>query len=173
MVIGLTGLINAGKSTVAQHLMLQYGFVLVKFAQGLKDMMRALGLNESEIEGVLKELPCDKLNGRTPRYAMQTLGTEWGRNHMGQDFWVNLLVQKVHQMDCNVVIDDCRFPNEAVAVQRDLQGKVWRLVRAASYGTHSSERDQAYITPDLTLMNTGTLDELLEKVDTVLSDEHH
>ena len=66
MVIGLTGLINSGKSTVADYLITQHGFQLVKFAQGLKDMVRALGLTQDEIEGVKKELPCDKLNGRTP-----------------------------------------------------------------------------------------------------------
>jgi hypothetical protein len=171
MVIGLTGLINSGKSTVADYLITQHGFVRVKFAQGLKDMVRALGLTEDEIEGVAKELPCDKLNGRTPRYGMQTLGTEWGRNLMGHDFWVNLLVQKVHRMEfgVNVVIDDCRFPNEAVAIQRDLQGRVWRLVRNSGIGFHSSESEQVWITPDWTIQNTGTLDELLSKVDTVFS----
>ena len=176
MVIGLTGLINSGKSTVADYLITQHGFTLIKFAQGLKDMVRALGLTQDEIEGVKKELPCDKLNGRTPRYAMQTLGTEWGRNYMGQDFWVNLLVQKVHALEfgTNVVIDDCRFPNEAVAVQRDLQGKVWRIIRGdKSYGIHASEREQLFINQDVILYNHGTLDELLSKVETLISDEHH
>ena len=96
MVIALTGLMNSGKSTVADYLVTHRDFVRLKFAQGLKEMMRALGLTDDEIEGVRKEMPCERLNGRTPRYAMQTLGTEWGRTHMGQDFWVNLLVQKAH-----------------------------------------------------------------------------
>lgn len=175
MVIGLTGLMNAGKSTVAEYLMLQHGFLRLKFSQGLKDMVRALGLNESEVEGVLKEMPCDKLNGRTPRYAMQTLGTEWGRTHMGQDFWINLLVQQAHRLGGNIVIDDCRFPNEAVAIQRDLQGKVWKVVRGIQpLGVgHASEREQAYVTPDTVLMNNGTLDQLLEKVELVLSESNH
>ena len=47
---------------------------------------------------------------------------------------MNLLVQKAHRLEygTHIVIDDCRFPNEAVAVQRDLQGQVWRLVRGLS-----------------------------------------
>lgn len=175
MVIGLTGLINAGKSTIADYLVLHRGYTRLKFASGLKAMVEALGLDYEEIEGVRKELPCDKLNGRTPRYAMQTLGTEWGRKHMGQDFWVNLLVQKAHRLEfgTNVVIDDVRFPNEAVAIQRDLMGKVWRVVRHESYGTHASESEQVYIRPDCTLYNYGTVDELLEKVEKTLSEDHH
>lgn len=177
MVIGLTGLMNSGKSTVADYLVTHRDFVRLKFAQGLKEMVRALGLSDDEIEGVLKEIPCDKLNGRTPRYAMQTLGTEWGRTHMGQDFWVNLLVQKAHRLGfgVNIVIDDCRFPNEAVAIQRDLQGRVWKLVRGVQpMGVgHASEKEQAYVNADTVVYNNGTLDELLEKVEMVLSDEHH
>lgn len=173
MVIGLTGLMNSGKTTIADYLIVQHGFTRLKFAAGLKDMMRALGLLESEIEGALKEVPSAQLNGRTPRYAMQTLGTEWGRVHMGQDFWVNLLVQKVHSFygGKDVVIDDCRFPNEAAAIQRDLMGEVWRVVRGnGAVGTHASEAEQRAINADLTVMNNGTLDELLVKVDEVLSE---
>lgn len=174
MVIALTGLMNSGKSTVADYLVTHRDFVRLKFAQGLKEMMRALGLTDDEIEGVRKEIPCDRLNGRTPRYAMQTLGTEWGRTHMGQDFWVNLLVQKAHRLEygTHIVIDDCRFPNEAVAVQRDLQGQVWRLVRglsAVGIG-HASEKEQMYVNADHIIYNNGTLDNLLEKVELMLEE---
>lgn len=177
MVIGLTGLMNSGKSTVADYLVTHRDFVRLKFTQGLKEMMRALGLSEDEIEGVLKEMPSEKLNGRTPRYAMQTLGTEWGRTHMGHDFWVNLLVQKAHRMEfgTNIVIDDCRFPNEAVAIQRDLQGRVWKLVRGVQpMGVGcASEKEQVYVYADTVLYNNGTLDDLLKKVEVLLSGEHH
>ena len=177
MVIGLTGLMNSGKSTVADYLVTHRDFVRLKFSQGLKEMIRALGLSDDEIEGVLKEMPSEKLNGRTPRYAMQTLGTEWGRAYMGQDFWVNLLVQKAHRMEfgTNIVIDDCRFLNEAVAIWRDLQGRVWKLVRGLQpVGVgHASEKEQVYVNADTVLYNNGTLDDLLEKVEVMLSGEHH
>ena len=173
MVIALTGLMNAGKSTVADYLVTQHGFVHLKFAHGLKSMLRALGLTEDEIEGVRKELPCDKLNGRSPRYAMQTLGTEWGRVCMGQDFWVNLLVQKVQRYftDEHVVIDDCRFPNEARAVQQDLGGKVWRISRGVGTvaSMHASEVDQIGVVADTVVLNNGTIDDLLSKVDLLLT----
>jgi len=173
MVIALTGLMNAGKSTVADYLVTQHGFAHLKFAHGLKSMLRTLGLTEDEIEGARKELPCDKLNGRSPRYAMQTLGTEWGRVCMGQDFWVNLLVQKVQRFFAHehVVIDDCRFPNEARAVQQDLGGKVWRISRGVGTvaSMHASEVDQIGVVADTVVLNNGTIDDLLSKVDLLLT----
>ena len=48
-------------------------------------MLYQLGLGEAHIEGALKEVPCELLGGKTPRYAMQTLGTEWGRDTDQQD----------------------------------------------------------------------------------------
>lgn len=173
MVIALTGLMNAGKSTVADYLVTRHHFVHLKFAHGLKSMLRTLGLTEDEIEGARKELPCDKLNGRSPRYAMQTLGTEWGRVCMGQDFWVNLLVQKVQRFFVHerVVIDDCRFPNEARAVQQDLGGKVWRISRGVGTvaSMHASEADQIGVVADTVVLNNGTIDDLLSKVDLLLT----
>jgi hypothetical protein len=77
--IALTGYAGSGKSTLADILACEHGFTVVKFAGPLKAMLRALGLDEREIEGDLKEQPCQLLAGHTPRRAMQTLGTEWGR----------------------------------------------------------------------------------------------
>jgi len=65
-----------------------------------------------------------------------------------------------------------RFPNEAVAVQRDLQGQVWRLVRGLSpVGIgHASEKEQMYVNADVVVHNNGTLDNLLEKVELLLQE---
>lgn len=57
LIIGFTGLAGSGKSTAALHT----GYTRVRFAGPLKDMMRALGLTEQEIEGDRKEKPCNLL----------------------------------------------------------------------------------------------------------------
>jgi hypothetical protein len=57
----MTGAAGAGKSSIAMHLHEELGFRRVRFAEKLKAMARALGLNEDEIEGHLKEKPCSKL----------------------------------------------------------------------------------------------------------------
>ncbi len=141
-VIALTGLAGSGKSTASKYLIEKHGYQLVKFAGPLKDMLRAIGLGEGHIEGAHKETDLAMLSGRTPRYAMQTLGTEWGRKCMGEDFWTNLWrsrVDGVLAFGGRVVVDDCRFPNEADEV-RKLGGVVWRLVgRGGIAGSHESE----------------------------------
>lgn len=141
--IAFTGLAGSGKSTAAQHLVKNHGFQRLRFAGPLKDMMRALGLTEAEIEGDRKEMPCDLLGGKTPRYAMQTIGTEWGRDIIAPDLWIrafNAALAKV-PADVPVVVDDCRFPNEADAIIA-AGGVLVRVVRpgaGAGASGHSSE----------------------------------
>ncbi|NHR07629.1 ATP-binding protein [Chromobacterium haemolyticum] len=141
--LALCGAAGAGKSTIAAELVERHGYTVIKFAGPLKSMMRALGLSEDEIEGRLKEVPCELLGGATPRHAMQTLGTEWGRQLIHADLWVSAwrrAVQRVLAAGGRVVVDDCRFINELGAVL-EMNGAVVRLERAGS-GTacvHSSE----------------------------------
>ncbi|MCW8279827.1 deoxynucleotide monophosphate kinase [Agrobacterium sp. InxBP2] len=141
-VIALTGLAGSGKSTASNYLVEKHGYQLVKFAGPLKDMLRAVGLGEGHIEGAHKETELAMLSGHTPRHAMQTLGTEWGRKCMGEDFWTNLWrsrIDGVLAFGGRVVVDDCRFPNEADEV-RKIGGVVWQLVgRGGIAGSHESE----------------------------------
>ncbi|MDH1267062.1 deoxynucleotide monophosphate kinase [Rhizobium pusense] len=168
-VIALTGLAGSGKSTASKYLVEKHGYQLVKFAGPLKDMLRAIGLSEAQIEGELKETPCEWLQGKTPRHAMQTLGTEWGRKCMGKDFWTNLWrsrVDSVLAFDGRVVVDDCRFPNEAEAV-RKLGGVVWRLVcRGGIAGSHESEAGCG--AADVEIHNIGDIVDLHRQLDAFL-----
>ncbi|OQS39777.1 deoxynucleotide monophosphate kinase [Chromobacterium haemolyticum] len=142
-VLALCGAAGAGKSTIAAELAAQHGYTVVKFAGPLKAMMRALGLTDDEIEGHLKEQPSELLGGATPRHAMQTLGTEWGRQLIHAELWVGAWARTVLCVLAaggRVVVDDCRFANELDAVQR-LGGVAVRLQRAGAglAGAHSSE----------------------------------
>ena len=120
--IGLIGRKGAGKDTAAAVLMVR-GYQNVKFAGALKDMLRTLlayqGVTpevvERMVEGDLKETPTDYLDGQTPRLAMQTLGTEWGRNLIGSGFWVGTAIRKAGGRE--TVVTDVRFPNEKAAIE--------------------------------------------------------
>lgn len=120
--IGLIGRKGAGKDTCAEVL-IQRGYTNGKFAGALKDMARTLLFFqgaaaediEQMIEGNLKEHPTDLLNGKSPRHMMQTLGTEWGRKCMGEDFWVNASIR--HYGNGPIVFTDVRFQNEKDALE--------------------------------------------------------
>ena len=166
--VAFTGPIGCGKSTAAEAL-IEEGWVRIKFADPLKDMLRAFyracGIEdaqfiEARIEGSLKEEPDPFLRGRTPRHAMQTLGTEWGRNLIAPDIWTSAWEQRVHAMasrGLDVVVDDCRFANEAASVRR-LGGMVVRIDGRAA-PTNKKHASEAFdFEADLNVPNTSDRD---------------
>lgn len=141
-VIGISGAMGAGKSTLAKHLVEVHGYTRMSMAAPGKNMLRALGLTEEDVNGT----PAQKmranpmLGGRSARFAMQSLLTQWGRLMMSPDLWVNamqvLIVQhqtksatgKKKPPHAGVVIDDIRFPNEWDMVRR-MGGVLWKVRR--------------------------------------------
>jgi hypothetical protein len=174
VIIGFAALANSGKSVAARRLIEQHGFVRGKFAAALKDMLRTFlrhrgadaATIERMIEGDLKERPAALLNGKSPRHAMQTLGTEWGRNCIDSELWVDTEMDAVRGSPA-VVFEDVRFPNEVAAIVR-AGGFVVRIERpgaGASTPGHSSETGVADLPASLTIRNDGTLDTFLAAID--------
>lgn len=139
-IFGFCGLAGSGKTTLAEHLVEHHGFVRVAFAGPLKAMVAAFGLTAAEMSGALKEEPCETLCGKTPRQFMQLLGTEFGRDLIGPDLWVNAWRRVVARhleealidgAPLRVVCDDVRFVNEARAI-RGLGGRVVLLQRSGA-----------------------------------------
>lgn len=148
-VVGLAGKAGCGKS-VAAEVFTQKGYTPIKFAGPLKAMLRAFykevgasdDLIERKMEGDLKEQPCEYLGGKTPRYAMQTLGTEWGRDLIEPDLWTNAWKARVASEEGPVVTDDVRFHNE-VSVLIQTGGIAFLVEREnndRSPGDHISEQ---------------------------------
>lgn len=160
---------HSGKTTCADHLISTHNFKPYKFATPLKNMLRCLGMGDDEIERSDKDRPYDLLCGKTPRYAMQTLGTDWGRNMIGDDFWCNIWKARVLGLHA-VTNDDCRFPNEAKAVH-DLGGIVIRVYRpGCGPSNHPSELEIASIQPDYEIENTSTKVDLYAKLELLLKE---
>lgn len=168
-IIGFTGRKGSGKDTAANVLVEEQGFANVKFAGALKGMLAFylyyVGVDslqaERMIDGDLKEVPFEVLGGKTPRHAMQTLGTEWGRDLIHPDIWVDSFFRRAAQFD-NVVCSDVRFPNEIDAIHK-AGGKVYRLERPLaenSFSSHESEKLVDTLEVDGIIDNSGTQNDL-------------
>lgn len=173
IVVGLSGLAGSGKSVVADHLIEARGFVRVKFANGLKNMLRTLMAGQGAdpvyiercIEGDLKEVPCKYLAHRTPRHAMQTLGTEWGRETISTNFWADVAIATCRDhlnKGQSVVVDDLRFPNEFWALVDQVHASVWKVTRPGivAPNDHKSEGLLDGFKFDAELHNGRTIDDL-------------
>ena len=125
----------------------------------------------------------------TPRYALQQLGSEWGRRcyqnvwvdyalrtakevlEEGVEYWPTrgTTVERADERADGVVISDVRFRNEVLAIQA-AGGKVVRIVRKdaglkGAASQHASETEQLTIPVELfdaNLINGGMGLELLE-----------
>lgn len=164
-IIGIAAYAGAGK-TLAAAMLKTSSFKVISFAAPIKDSLRAMGLTEDEINGRGKEFANDKLGGHSPRYAMQTLGTEWGRNLLHENLWVDIWRRKVLALPVGtpVVCDDVRFQNE-VDVIHSLGGIVVRIVRDSaltSQSNHVSEQQGFFA--DVTIHNGGTTQQLMNRM---------
>lgn len=161
-IIALCGHAGAGKSTLAEALYRHHHYTRTSFATPLKRMLSQLiiyqhapAINFNDPKA--KSIPSPWLNNQTPRHALQTLGTEWGRDLMGKDFWVNIWEHRINQLT-RAVVDDLRFFSEAERV-RKLGGFVIRIDRDGAEGitsTHISETELKTITPDFTISNNNS-----------------
>lgn len=126
MIVGISGFIGCGKSTVADQLTNNYGFRKDSFAASLKDACAVLfDWPRYLIEGDTKESRewreqtdiwwSNKLNipNFSPRLALQLIGTDALRNHFNPDIWFLTVENRIHKNpEQNVVIADVRFQNE-------------------------------------------------------------
>lgn len=176
---------QCGKSTVASYLQEQHDYVIVPFAQTLKRMTKVL-LEDMEIDAVDQLLAGDKseiiadLNAHFPkasfdlRHVLRTLGTEWGRNCLYHDLWIDVWKNKTKtllQNDRCICVDDTRFVNEAEAV-RSLGGHLWLIQRSGSLQitntNHASEGALNHWIFDACLVNNRSLSDLKTTIDYLL-----
>lgn len=117
MIIGFAGPARAGKDTSADFIISENPeWVKMSLADPMKEMLKVgLGLSDDQLWGDKKDI-IDPRYGTTPRFLMQTLATEWGRNTISYDIWVKAMEAKIG--DKNVIIPDIRFENEASLVRK-------------------------------------------------------
>jgi hypothetical protein len=131
MIIGICGLIGAGKDTIADYLVNIHQFRRESFANTLKDAVSAVfGWDRELLEGRTKHSRAwreqvdpwwaDRLGmpELTPRWVLQYWGTEVVRKGFHDNTWIASLENKLRKTTDDVVISDCRFPNEIAAIKR-------------------------------------------------------
>lgn len=167
--IGLTGKAGSGKDTVAAIIERLYpSSEFHSFAGPLKDGCAAMfGWNREALDHnrEFKEA-IDPRYGFSPRYAMQTLGTEWGRDLMGEDVWLNALATKYASSESEYfVVRDVRFKNEAEWVRKS-GGVILYIVRpdAPDVIAHPSEDIFPPDPLDIVIDNDGTILDLEDKI---------
>lgn len=210
-IVAILGNGRAGKDTIADYLVKHHGFVRIALADPMKRFCaEVFDFSHDQLHGNDRDKP-DLRYPRpayregsdpdtevmvtpylTPRYALQTLGTEWGRDCF-PNVWINYairvakLVLAGHHYDAvrgvspapiygrqpvgGVVFSDLRFLNEVNAMAR--AGAV--LVRVRRHGLpplegvagHQSEAEQKTIPDeafDVVIDNNGTIEDLHRQV---------
>jgi hypothetical protein len=140
-IIGICGFIGSGKDTAADYLVNVHGFRRESFANSLKDAVaHVFGWDRTMLEGRTSHSRewreqvdtwwADRLGipELTPRWVLQHWGTEVCRRGFHDDIWIASLENKLRNSQDNVVISDCRFPNEISSIKA-AGGRVVRIVR--------------------------------------------
>ena len=143
MIIGVCGFIGSGKDTIADYLMNIHQFRRESFANALKDAISMVfGWDRDMLEGRTRQSRewreqvdpwwAERLNmpDLTPRWVLQHWGTEVCRRAFHDDIWIAALENKLRNSTDDIVISDCRFPNEIKSI-KDAGGIVIRVVRGA------------------------------------------
>jgi hypothetical protein len=211
MIIGVCGFIGSGKDTIADYLTNFHEFRRESFANTLKDAVsKVFGWDRTMLEGRTKQARewreqvdpwwSKRLNmpDLTPRLMLQLWGTEVCRKGFHDDIWIASLENKLRTSTDDIVISDCRFPNEIKSI-RDAGGIVIRVKRGEEpewyedavsmnsgetgnmswalskerinkLGIHASETAWVGTRFDHVLTNNGTIDELTNKVKGLVQD---
>ena len=130
MIIGVCGFIGSGKDTIADYLTTVHGFRRESFANSIKDTVaHAFGWDRDMLEGRTPQARewreqidpwwAERLDmpHLTPRWILQYWGTEVCRKAFHDDIWIASLENKLRNSTGDLVISDCRFPNELKSIQ--------------------------------------------------------
>ena len=185
MIIGVVGYISSGKGTVGDILEREHGYKKFAFADALKDAVASIfvwprGLLEGDTNAsrAFRERIDPWWSHKfgyevTPRLILQKFGTEACRNGIADNIWIAALEKRIHGYE-DVVITDCRFPNEIDFI-RSAGGVLIRVKRGDDPSQeelskmHISETAWNSYDPDFVIHNEGTKDDLKENVKIILT----
>lgn len=210
MLISISGLIGSGKDTAADYLCTVHGFKRMSFGASLKDAVSVIFNWDRELlEGSTKTSRewreqvdpwwANRLDipHLTPRWVLQQWGTEVARKGFHDEIWVASVENKLLNNKDDIVITDCRFPNEINAVKnasgitmRTHRGEEPKWINLAAtfnsdqdqserirakvlleeqYGVHASEYSSVGLEYDYHLDNNSTIDSLHKQIESIIN----
>lgn len=175
--VGISGFIGSGKTTISDYLCNNYGFTNYSFAEPLKKGVKEMfGFTDDQMYTQKGKETVDKFWGISPRRALQYIGTEVMRDSIdnlipgiGEAFWIQSFI-KTYDKTKKIVIDDVRFVNE-INIIKKLGGVVYKVKRESSIVIeHKSESTLSkYELYDGTFDNNKNIDNLKKQIDKIFS----
>lgn len=170
VVVGISGKAHSGKSTVSEMLVQKYGFESLAFGDTLKRHLNDyFGIHTDELWSDKKKPEVRKL--------LQSVG-DLMRCEVDENYFVRVIEMALKDHEGFVAIEDVRYSNE-VDMLKNNGGILIKIDREdgpkVEYGAdHSSETDlDDFQEWDYIIKNFGTVDDLHNKVDTVVRDIMH
>lgn len=178
-IVGISGKKQSGKDTFAKYLIDNLGYTKVSFAEPLKKCLYILnpwvvaddGFTTFRYQTIIDNYGEDvaKEKFKEVRRLQQNFGTEVVRDNFGKDFWLDLAFRKIEQLGLEkVVITDVRFPNETLAIDREM-GRLIKIKsnRLQHNDKHASEQDLPDYHFDRIVENNRSLEEYEETIKSV------
>lgn len=219
VLVAVMGHGRAGKDTTAEYLVRNYRFVRVALADPMKRFCHEVfDFTDAQLHGDERDLPDLRYPRQTrregsgdtevmvtdyltPRYALQTLGTEWCRDCY-PNIWINYGIRVARKLITDhyayytpggglgtrlvprrlggVVFSDLRFKNEYAAMRAAgaILVRIHRPAVAVLNGVagHASEEEQKQMKDedfDVVLNNDGTIEALYAQIDAKLAKRIH
>lgn len=146
VILGICGFQGAGKDTFANYLVSNHNFIKFSFAGATKDVLNVVfGWDRALLEGDTVESRkfretedtwwSEKLGipNLTSRKTLQLIGTDLFRKHFNPEIWSSVVEKKIltqlkNNPNSNIVVSDCRFPNE-IQMLRNLGSHIISIQR--------------------------------------------
>jgi len=170
MLIGITGKLGSGKTTVADYLRTNHDFSEYPMARPLKEIGLLFGFSHQQMYGTQEEkLEVHPYWGVSGRQFLQKVGTELFRDQLpkvlpemniNRTIWTDIFKYKYQRNpQIDYVISDIRFKDEAETI-RELGGIIIRTVRTNKISSatgeehsHVSELEMDGIEADIVINN--------------------
>lgn len=171
MRVAFCGKMRAGKDTAYEFFRSQINGVHVKFADPLYEM-------QDVIYRIAKLPPLEK--NQKDRNLLQLLGTQWGRETINTDIWLNLFKIRLKDLEIplgNVFNTDARFENEIKLLKKigfrivyiEVNDEVC-INRGAIFTNHESEQYmKTFKDWDYKINNDGSMEEYKSALQNLLN----